>query len=56
MRLPVATIIRCIASSMTQEEILAAYPDIERADIEAALRYAADVTEDRTIPLTGTSG
>lgn len=50
MRIPVATIVRCVASGMSSAEILDAYPDLEQEDIRAALRYAADLTEDRVIP------
>ncbi len=40
LRIPVATIIRCVASGMTRAEILADYPDLEDADITAAIRVA----------------
>lgn len=52
LRLPVATIVRCVASRMSMAEILAAYPDLVAEDIDEALRYAADLTEDRMISLT----
>lgn len=52
LRIPVATIVRCVASGMSNREILEAYPDLEEADIATALRYAAALTEDRVIPLT----
>ena len=51
LRIPVATIVRCVASGMSTEEILDAYPDLEAGDIRAALRYAASLTEDRVIPV-----
>ena len=51
LRIPVATVVRCVASGMTSQEILDAYPDLEQADIDEALRYAAALTEDRVIPL-----
>lgn len=56
LRIPVATIVRCVASRMTVAEILEAYPDLEAADIDEALNYAATLTEDRVLPLrpTGT--
>jgi uncharacterized protein (DUF433 family) len=43
LRIPVATVVGMIADGMERDEILAAYPDLEPADIEQALRYAADV-------------
>jgi uncharacterized protein (DUF433 family) len=45
----VATIIRCVASGMTSQEIIDDYPDLEQEDITEALRYAAVLTEDRLI-------
>ena len=50
LRLPVATIVRCVASGMTRHEILRDYPDLEDADITAALEYAAALTEGQIIP------
>jgi uncharacterized protein (DUF433 family) len=40
-----------IADGMTEEEVLAAYPDLEREDIYEALRYAADAVRERELPL-----
>ena len=50
-RIPVATVVRCVASGMSTKEILKAYPDLEPEDIAEALHYAAALTEDRVIPL-----
>jgi uncharacterized protein (DUF433 family) len=47
LRLPVATIVRCVASGMTRDGILEAYPDLEAEDVDEALRYAALLAEDR---------
>ena len=55
LRIPVATVVRCVASGMTTDEILDAYPDLETEDVADALRYAAQLTEDRIIPLTADS-
>jgi uncharacterized protein (DUF433 family) len=54
LRIAVATIVRCVASGMSNAEILRAYPDLEEADIGEALNYAASLTEDRVIPLRPT--
>ena len=54
LRIPVATVVRCVASGMTTAEVLDAYPDLEAEDIAEALRYAASLTEDRVIPLQRT--
>lgn len=50
LRMPVATIVRCLACGMTRAEILRDYPDLEDTDITAALEYAAALTEDRVMP------
>lgn len=54
LRIPVATVVRCVASGMTTKEIIEAYPDLESEDITEALQYAASLAEDRVIPLTQT--
>ena len=51
LRIPVATVVSMIADSMSTEEILAAYPDLEKEDIVAALKYAAEAVKEREIPL-----
>ncbi len=43
LRIPVATVAGMVADGMSTEEILRALPDLEAADVEAALRYADDV-------------
>lgn len=42
MRIAVADILGWLAVGMSDEEILADYPDLTREDIRAALAYAAD--------------
>jgi len=51
LRIPVATVVGMIADRMTEEEILKAYPDLEREDIQEALRYAAEAVRERELPL-----
>ena len=51
LRIPVATVVGMIADGMTTDEILAAYPDLEAADVEEALRYAAEAVQERELPL-----
>jgi uncharacterized protein (DUF433 family) len=41
MRIPVSVIVGQIAHGATVEEVLADYPDLESADIQQALEYAA---------------
>ena len=52
LRIPVATIVGMIADGMSETEILAAYPDLQREDIPEALRYAAEALRERELPLT----
>ena len=51
LRIPVATVVAMLADGMTHDDILAAYPDLERADIDEALRYAAEAVRERELPL-----
>ena len=51
LRIPVATVVGMIAEGMAEEEILKAYPDLEREDIREALRFAAEAVRERELPL-----
>lgn len=51
LRIPVSTVVGMVADQMTREEILRAYPDLETADIDEALRYAAEAVRERELPL-----
>jgi uncharacterized protein (DUF433 family) len=42
-----------VADGMSADEILAAYPDLEREDIAEALQYAAEAVRERELPLVG---
>lgn len=53
LRIPVATVVGMVADGMSQEEILAAYPDLEAGDISEALHYAAEAVRERSLPLAG---
>lgn len=46
MRIPVSLVINLVANGMSNDEIMAEYPDLDAADIQASLRYAAWTTED----------
>jgi uncharacterized protein (DUF433 family) len=54
LRIPVATIVAMIADGMSADEILDAYPDLEKDDIQEALKYAAEALRERELPRTGT--
>jgi len=51
LRIPVATVVGMVADGMTHAEILKSYPDLEAADIQEALRYAAAAVRERELPL-----
>jgi len=51
LRIPVATVVGMVADGMSDQEILDAYPDLEREDIRAALHYAARAVSERELPL-----
>ncbi len=52
MRFPVKTVVRMVAQGMSNEQILAEHPDLEAADIKAALEYAAALLDaDTYLPL-----
>jgi uncharacterized protein (DUF433 family) len=52
MRIPVATVVGMVADGMAEGEILKAYPDLTAADIQEALKYAAEAVRERELPLT----
>ena len=51
LRIPVATVVGMVADGMSEEEILAAYPDLRSDDIHEALLFAAEAVREREIPL-----
>ena len=51
LRVTAGTVLGLLAAGRTHEEILQAYPYLEREDIEEALAYAAWRLEEREIPL-----
>ncbi len=53
LRIPVATVVAMVADGMSQEEILAAYPDLEAEDIREALQYAAEAGREGSSPGAG---
>ena len=46
LRIPVSVIVGQVAHGATFGEILQGYPDLERADIQQALEYAAWLTRE----------
>ena len=51
LRVTVGTIVGLVASGYSTAEILKAYPYIEEADIQEALKYAAWRVEEVEVPL-----
>jgi len=52
LRIPVATVVGMVANRLADEEILAAYPDLEPEDIQEALIFAALAVRERQLPVT----
>ncbi len=55
LRFPVARLLGLLAAGESRDDILAAYPYLERGDIDEALRYAAFLAEDETVPLASSA-
>jgi len=53
MRITVALVVNLVANGMTNQQILAEYPDLVAEDIEQALRYASFLASEETLPATG---
>jgi uncharacterized protein (DUF433 family) len=54
LRMPVATVVRMVASGMSPDEIIDAHPELERADVTEALEYAASLADSTAISLRRT--
>lgn len=50
-RIAVTMIVGSLADGLTEEEILAAYPQLKTGHIQAALAYAADIMRDEYLLL-----
>jgi uncharacterized protein (DUF433 family) len=56
MRISVSLVVNLVANGMGVNQILEEYPDLEPADIQQALRYAAWAAEDTIyLPLEATA-
>ena len=51
LRIPVATIVGMLSEGLAEDQILDAYPDLEREDIRESLRYAAEAVRERELPM-----
>ena len=54
MRITVAFILKLLGSGMTYEEVLDAYPELEKEDILQAIQYAAWLSGEYTKPFIAT--
>jgi uncharacterized protein (DUF433 family) len=54
-RIWVSLILDFLASGMSQEEVLAEYPDLTPLDIQACLAYGAEMSRERHVPIPITS-
>jgi uncharacterized protein (DUF433 family) len=57
MRITVSLLLKLVSNGMSTDEIMAAYPELEKEDIVQALKYAAWLASEKTvlIPVTGAS-
>jgi uncharacterized protein (DUF433 family) len=51
-RIMVSVILDNLAAGLSTDDILKSYPSLTREDIQAAISYAAELANDRIIPLT----
>ncbi len=50
-RVTVSAVLGQLAAGQSMDEVLADYPYLERADVLAALEFAAALAQDRELPL-----
>lgn len=50
-RIPVSVVLDNLAAGETPERILDQYPSLQPEHIPAAIRYAADLTRERIVPI-----
>ena len=55
LRVTVSMVLGRLAAGATVEQLLADYPYLERADVMAALEYAAAIVNEREVPIARTA-
>jgi uncharacterized protein (DUF433 family) len=50
-RIMVSVILDNLAAGLPVDEILQSYPSLTRADVQAAIGYAAELARERVVPL-----
>lgn len=57
LRISVEQVLRALAAGVPEAEILRDYPELEPADLRAALAYAANrIAEEQIYPVSGRDG
>ncbi len=51
LRIPVSLIVKLIAAGKSPQQIIEDYPELELADIQQALKYAAWLTAEESFPV-----
>jgi uncharacterized protein (DUF433 family) len=51
-RVMVSVILDNLADGVSRDDILASYPSLQAADIDAAISYAAELARERIVPLS----
>jgi uncharacterized protein (DUF433 family) len=51
MRVTVSLVLNLVADGMSADEIVEAYPYLEREDIQEVFRYAAWLAEEQVLPI-----
>jgi uncharacterized protein (DUF433 family) len=49
MRIPVSVVLKLLAGGMTAEQILSDYPDLQSADIDQCIQYAALLADEQVV-------
>ena len=55
LRIPVHLILRLLANGKTSAEVVTSYPELEPADIQQAMGYAAWLASEKTVIVTAPS-
>ena len=50
-RIPVAVVLANLAEGLSIDEVIRSYPSLTAEGIQAALAYAADLAQERVLPL-----
>ena len=53
LRIPVHVVLRLLANGKTPAEVTALYPELELADIQQAMNYAAWLASEKTLLVPG---